>query len=252
MSQYEVSIDIDNTSLRDMRTSGFEMFALKGVSIDVRNARPVVWFTHARYGLRNTVQWSKSYQAYTAENKDDDDAPVDSYNPENIKLGQQLQILEESGAGKVVTGPSGMISVHNILKQKFRAGLAERPSLGGGFSPLCVFPIFADSTVQFWPVEQIALFFSTRIMDQGAVLTKAFTGGVRIDLTGVQRREVKFSTSKGWHGWPDGAPWAKPISSQNDLVELLVHKPGYAAQGVDMLAADAGQRALVETGSHAG
>lgn len=249
MGDYKVKIEIDAKSAANMRALGYELYALKGASVAI-NADPVVWFTYKKYKATNIIEWSKQYAAYTADDEDDPEAPVTSYNAVRLALGKQLAIDSKAGTGQVKAGRPGVYSVYNGVKAKFRAGLAEIAPFGKTFSPLCVFPLMAGATVEFLPVEKIALFFATGTIDQGAVLTRARSAGVLINLTESPTREIRFSEQESWHGWPSRATWVQEINSNEDLVKLLIQRPGigYAPEDAGLLAAGA-EEGMLATGA---
>jgi hypothetical protein len=85
--------------------------------------------------------------------------------------------------------------------------------------------LHAEGGVLFRPVEKVLLIFSTEDIDQGAVITKAFTSGILLDLTRQQKRTVTYDRRTGWGGWPEGVTWATKIGMDENIVPHLIEKP---------------------------
>lgn len=223
MPEFTVTVSIDDKSIEEM--TNYVLYGFKAVKTADSQTSPIVWFASTDYTTTTDISWHTEYQSYAAPYKQS--GPVSSYSARDITLGKTMKIKNKKCLGEVSgdPDPSKPIKVMNGLDDtQFRTGIAQRPSLTNEFRPLCVSKIIADGTNAFMPVEKIMLIFATEAVDEGAVITQAFSAGLLIDVTGASERKVNFSTSNSWK-WDAGAPWAKKITAQEDITKHLVVGP---------------------------
>ncbi|MGG2461720.1 hypothetical protein ACO0M4_18200 [Streptomyces sp. RGM 3693] len=219
MPDYTVRVTIDSDSIKEM--DKYTLYGFKAVKTS-GDAEPVVWFADNSYSTNTDITWHTEYQAYASPFAQS--GPISTYHPEDIELGETFKVEDKKCLGSVIGDPDPKqpITVTNrVLSTKFRVGIAQKPSVRDEFRPLCTSTMIADGTNAFMPVERVLLIFATKEIDEGAVITKAFSAGVLIDLTGAEKRTVSFSTQNSWK-WDEKAKWAKKITQDDPITQHLV------------------------------
>ncbi|MGW5114834.1 hypothetical protein ACWEQ8_05175 [Streptomyces noursei] len=219
MPDYTVRVSIDKDSIKEM--DKYTLYGFKAVKTS-GDAEPVVWFADSSYTTETDIAWHTEYQAYASPFAQS--GPISTYNPEDIQLGETFTVESKKCLGRVdgKPDPAKPITVTNeVPETKFRVGIAQKPSVRDEFRPLCTSTMIADGTNSFAPVEKVLLIFATAEIDEGAVITRAFSAGVLIDLTGAEKRSVTFSTQKSW-GWAQGAKWAEKITQNDPITKHLI------------------------------
>ncbi|MEK2475310.1 MULTISPECIES: hypothetical protein [Streptomyces] len=219
MPEYTVRVTIDKDSIKEM--DKYTLYGFKAVRTS-GDAEPVVWFADNSYTTDTDIAWHTEYQAYASPYAQT--GPISTYHPEDIQLGETFVVESKKCLGRVdgKPDPTKPITVTNrVPETKFRVGIAQKPSISEEFRPLCTSTMIADGTNAFSPVEKVLLIFATAEIDEGAVITRAFSAGVLIDLTGAAKRSVTFSTQKSW-GWAKDAKWAEKITQDDPITKHLI------------------------------
>lgn len=97
-------------------------------------------------------------------------------------------------------------------------GIAQM--VNGTADPMCALPLYPQMLTIVAPVEKVLLIFALLMVDAGTVLYRTYSGGLVVDLTGAEKREVKYSVSRGWDA--QGTPWAKLVEAGGDLLPVLI------------------------------
>jgi hypothetical protein len=87
---------------------------------------------------------------------------------------------------------------------------------------MCAFNLYGLQLDVVAPIQQVMFMFATDQIETGTVIQKAFSTGLKIDLTNAphNKRAVGFEINKGW-SW-DGEPWGSLVPANANLVPLLI------------------------------
>jgi hypothetical protein len=219
---YQVTISMDQTTVDDLQTNSFNLYAFQAVQ-GPSNGYPTVWFATTTFALSTVVTWSLQYQAYTTTSKLIPNGQITATNPYGANLGQTLTVTSSTGTGSVTeTGTAGAISIANSTNTQFTCGISEQQP-GGTYAPLCAFPLFGNDLDVIAPIEQVFLMFSTTPINTGTVIEQSYGQGILINLTGSSQQTVSYDINDGW-SW-GGANFATSYPANENLVPLLIQQP---------------------------
>ncbi|HEX2080112.1 MAG TPA: hypothetical protein VHG08_20595 [Longimicrobium sp.] len=220
MSSYSVTIQMDQTTVNDLQSNGFNLYAFQAVQ-GASDGYPVVWFQTTTFALTTEVTWSEEYQAYTSSSQLIPNGEIVASNSYSASLGQTLNVSNSTGTGTVVeTGTSGAISINNQTSTQFTCGISEQQP-NGTYAPLCAFPLFGNDLDVIAPIEQVFLMFATTELNTGTVIEQSYGQGILINLTGTNSQTVSYDINGGWT-WAGGGNWATTYPANENLVPLLI------------------------------
>lgn len=233
-TDYEVHIQMSEDTVNALTDGGYYLYGFKAVQSSNKGGFPLVWFRTQDFGKDTTIQWQENFQAFTTLSQLIPGGTIIATNSYEVELGDILTVTSTSGTGEVTTGGSaGTIEIANgehITKQ-FTCGISQQSVLQESVlsqeqndttTPLCAFPLHGSGSLDvIAPIEKVLLIFSTLPEHKGAVIEQAFSPGLLLDLTGaIRTRDVQYDINEGWS--PTNQPWATSISTNTDLVQLLI------------------------------
>jgi hypothetical protein len=228
-TQYSVDISMDDESVRALAGGNFVLYGFKAVKTSAAGA-PLVWFETRQFGRRTEIGWTERYQAYTSPSQIIPNGRILAANSYDIDLDETLHVTSSRGSGSVDTRRSmaQAISISNETNTQFTCGISQS-NPEGGVTPMCALGLYGGMGDVIAPIEQVLLMFSAMPMSTGTVITRAPSLGIVIDLTDANARSVSYDVNAGW-SW-GGAPWARQVAAQEDLVALLIRSRPEAAAG---------------------
>lgn len=214
----QVTITLSPETVRALRQSGFVLYAYRAVQ-GPAGGTPLVWFQTSDFQMQNTIQWTEEYQAYASTTKVLGGAQFSSFAPYPIQVGQVLRLTDSADSGQVTTdgGTEGAISISNLTSASLTCGISQ--AFNGTGTPLCAFPLPANTVIQIVPVPKLLLVFGSPPVDQGVVVEQGSGPGILIDLAGASSRSVAFDVDAGW-SWAGDAEWASIVSNES-VISLL-------------------------------
>lgn len=211
-----------------LNNGGYQLYIFRAVSTDNQAARPLLWFD-AAYSANTQIPPTDSYYAYTSSSNLQPGQQIFMGFNARIKMGQRLEV-DKSGAGKVVQGRDGFISINNSSSNPFVAGLALG-TVSSEVIPFFAEPLFGNQTNFVQPTSKILLVLSTQMLAPGTVVDAiplhkevarkimvSQTSGILIEAT--SKRVVTFDINNGW-SW-GGAEWASLVNVSTDLTQTLI------------------------------
>lgn len=232
----KVDITLDQSSVTKLFQGGFWLYALIAVKSSDQAGRPLLWqrWQPTQLAQKMVVGWTDALDAYTSTSPIQARQQVTVGFSAGIQVGQTLQVSQAGGGGTVVSGGSqGAVTILNQTQVQYTGGICRKPG-DSGAEPVCAFPVYPGFSEVITPVEKVLLMFSTSPLQLGTVIEGslpqagsavvtallATSPGVLIDCTGSDERDVRFNLSTGWSC--DDAVWCKSVSSNADLVTLLI------------------------------
>lgn len=213
---------MDQDTVEALGANGYRLYGFKAVRSTAKGS-PLVWFSSENFSLTTQISWQEMYNAYTSRTALKPNTKIVASASYSIDLEQTLIVNDNAGTGKVDTtsGTPGAISIHNLVQVQFTCGISQTDPSGNPV-PMCAFNLFGLGLDVIAPIEQVLLMFATDQINTGTVIERAFSPGIKIDLTGAPAnlRNVAYAINKGW-SW-DGSPWGLQIPASANLVPLLV------------------------------
>jgi hypothetical protein len=140
-----------------------------------------------------------------------------------IELNQTLNVTSSAGTGSVDTqsGTSSAISIYNETTTPFTCGISQSDP-NGNITTMCAFNLYGGGLDVIAPIEQVLFMFATDQINTGTVIEKAFSPGLKVDLTGApaNTRDVSYDINNGW-AW-GGEPWGLQVKANAALAPLLI------------------------------
>jgi len=216
---YSVTINMPQATVDALTNGNYQLYGFKAVKTTGTGV-PSVWFETESFGLKTKVNWTESYQAYTSTQDFQGLTQITATNAYGIDLNQTLNVKSKSGTGAIdtQTGVKSAISIYNEVAFPFTCGISQLQN--GSYNPLCAFPLYGGGLDIVAPIAQVLLMFSTAQLNTGAVIFKAFSPGLLIDLTEDNAQTVNYDINLGW-SW-GGGPWAQKVKASSNLVPLLI------------------------------
>jgi hypothetical protein len=218
---YEIDITMSADTVKKLHSGNYNLYGYKAVQAKQSGGSPVVWFTlpESDYLTSTTIKWSVQYQAYFSNSTIIPNGNVAASFPQDIGLGQTLQVVDP-GIGQLMNGGTpDTISILNTTDAEYTCGIAQQPT-NGPANPICAFPLYGQQLDVIAPIEKVLLAFSTVPVNTGTVVEQAYGPGVLIDLTSDNQRAVTFGIDGGW-SW-GGYGWATSVAANESLVPLLI------------------------------
>lgn len=220
-TNYGVTITMNKETITALHNSGFSLYGFKAVKATVGGGAPLVWFQSDQYGLSTSVDWAIQYEAYTSRSAIVPNGKITGLSAYPADLGQKLVVTTPQGAGDVVTGSAGNISIQNRTDQPMTCGISQ--VVDGAAEPMCAFPLYGNMLDAIVPIQKVMFTFSSKTVNTGTVIEKAYSSSILIDLTAETNRTVSFDINKGWE-W-GGFNWGQSIEPNTDVVPLLIEGP---------------------------
>jgi hypothetical protein len=221
-SVYKVDINLDKETLQELKNYGYILYGFRAVESWGPGGRPVVWFATDAYLENTTVCWAENYGAYISTDEPNQGADITGRINRPIKLGQIMNVDEDSICTVRSGGRSGYVSIRNKGTHQFTCGISDRIN-NDYFRPICEFVLYGGKTVEIKPVQTILLVFSTEHLTESTVIDQLLSPGILIDLEGADTREVGYDINEGWN-W-NNEIWAEEIPAGTAIPSLLVKHP---------------------------
>lgn len=229
---YGVNIIMPQDTVAALSSGNYSLFGFKAVQTNAGGGAPLVWFKSDNFGLSTDVSWEIQYEAYTSRSEIIPNGRITGLSSYSADLGQRLEVDTPQGTGHVVNGTPGNISIENMTTAPMTCGISE--VVEGNPEPLCAFPLYGNGLDAMVPIQKVMLTFSTKQVNTGTVIEKAYSQSILIDLTSATHREVAFDINEGW-SW-GGYNWAKSIRPSTNVVPILIEdSASFAAHAVTML-----------------
>jgi hypothetical protein len=218
MTAYQITINMDDTTVDTLQQDGYQLYAFKAVQ-GPGSGVPVVWFSTDVFSDSTVLQWSESYQAYTSQSVAlGTNIQITASASYPITLGQVLNVTNPTGTGVVAEGPDPQaVAINNTTSTPFVCGISEAMA-SGAYQPLCAVPLPGNMEDLIVPIEQVFLVFSTLPINTGTVIEQSYSSGVLVDLTSSASQSVSFDINQGW----TAEPWATVYPPNTNLVPLLI------------------------------
>ncbi|MDO9461700.1 MAG: hypothetical protein Q7N95_16525 [Alphaproteobacteria bacterium] len=217
-TSYGVTIIMPQATVEALSTGTYSLYAFKAVQTNAGGGVPLVWFKSDDFGLNTDVSWEIQYQAYTSRSQIVPNGQITGLSSYAADLGQKLEVQTPQGTGNVVAGTEGNISIENLTSSPMTCGISE--VVGGIAEPLCAFPLYGNGLDAMVPIQKVMLTFSTKTVNTGTVIEKAYSQSILIDLTSATHREVAFDINEGW-SW-GGFSWGAAIRPSTNVVPILI------------------------------
>ncbi len=225
-TNYGITITMDQDTVTALSGGKYSLYGFKAVQSSVGGGMPLVWFQSDKFGLTTTVDWVVQYEAYTSQSAIIPNGRITGLSSYGIDLAQQLAITTPQGTGTVGAGGTPLgIEVLNETSTPVTCGISE--VVAGQAEPLCAFPLYGNGLDAMVPIQKVMLTFSTKQVNTGTVIEKAYSQSILVDLTSANQREVTFDINDGW-SW-GGFSWAQAITANSNVVPLLIEDNASAA-----------------------
>jgi hypothetical protein len=202
MANYEIEIELLNTTPEQLLEGNYSLYAFKAVSSPSEGS-PLVWFKTNNFLHNMSVKWSEMYGAYIAnEQKIEPNVVIEAKTEfPSVDLGDIVKIEDRGGDGQVISGgQASAITIENISGTAFVTGISQQNSDGKN-TALCAFPLHGHGSDVIIPIEKVLLMFAAAPVNTAAVVEQAFSEGLLFDMTSVKAGEpvsVKFDIDAGW------------------------------------------------------
>lgn len=217
-TNYGVTIIMPQETVTALSAGHYSLFAFKAVQTDAGGGAPLVWFKSDNFGLNTEVSWQIQYEAYTSRSQIIPNGQITGLSSYPADLGQRLEVQTPQGTGNILSGTPGNISVENMTNSSMTCGISE--VVGGSAKPLCAFPLYGNGLDVMVPIQKVMLTFSTKTVNTGTVIERAYSQSILIDLTSATHREVAFDINDGW-SW-GGFGWGSAIRPSANVVPILI------------------------------
>lgn len=231
-TSYGVSIIMPQETVEALSTGNYSLYGFKAVQTNAGGGSPLVWFKSNDYGKDTGVSWKIQYEAYTSRSAIIPNGRITGLNSYSADLGQRLEVDTPQGTGYVKNGTAGNISVENLTSTPMTCGISE--VVEGKAEPLCAFPLYGNGLDAMVPIQKVMFTFSTKTVNTGTVIEKAYSQSILIDLTSATHREVAFDINDGWF-W-GGYNWASAIRPSTNVVPILIEdSASFKSNAITML-----------------
>ncbi|AKJ38252.1 hypothetical protein [Methanosarcina barkeri] len=219
---YELTIDIDETSLRDLTKNFYKLYVFKGSIVDNSKGEPLVWqcYDKKEYGQTSKISWSEKYSAFISTQEIADEVTFSSITTKEIYLDQKVSVDPKGNLLPPSDGQKGCIEINNGTSDtNYTCGICQQDR-NNNMVPMCAFPLLRGTQDTIIPIEKLALYFATETVNTGSVKEYATGKGIIIDLTGLNQRKVYYELGDGWKTTDSGVPGI-PFEPGADLSSLL-------------------------------
>lgn len=222
MAQYQVTVEMSQETVGILQQNGFALHGLHAAGTGSGGAMPTIWFRSTALSTSMVVAWTEAYHAFTSLSRILPGAQIQRNASFAIDLGQQLEITEPWGGGRVQPhGEPGAIGILNSSPAALTCGLALGVS-GSQHAPIYALPLHAHTLNVAVPVPRVFLMFSAQPLPPGTVSPRSSGSGVLVDLAGSPSRSVAFDANTGWQPGPGAQVYPPDV----DLAPLLLQPAG--------------------------
>ncbi len=214
-TQYEGEISMSQETVTDLHNGGFTLYGFKAVKTPQQGGAPLVWIRTTAYLNVTQINWQENYRAYISSTEISANTQIVVKNDVYVDFGQTAVVSDDG----MMTVVSNTITINNQGTQPWTCGISHQLA-GGGFTPICAFPLHNRSADVIAPIEKVLFMFATINVNTGTVIYQVDSSGLLIDLTQSQTRAVTFGIDAGW-SWGTGT-WAKEYPPSTSLVPLLI------------------------------
>ena len=214
-TQYEVEISMSQETVTDLHNAGFALYGFKAVNSQQQGGAPLVWIRTTAYLNVTQINWQENYRAYISSTEISANTQIVVKNDVYVDFGQTAVVSDDG----MMTVVSNTITINNQGTQPWTCGISHQLA-GGGFTPICAFPLHNRSADVIAPIEKVLFMFATINVNTGTVIYQVDSSGLLIDLTESQTRAVTYDINTGWAC--GGQPWCQEIAPDADLVPILI------------------------------
>lgn len=220
MEQHKLTIDMNETTIDQLRDHHFALFGLHAIATSASGA-PTIWLSVHYLERHLEVSWTETYSMFTTRHAAH--APstkVVAAHNYPAPLGSVLTVSGNDGAGIVTPGgPAGHLEIDNTGRNELSAGLCIHDT-HGMYQPAGVFDLVDVDLFQ--PVPKVAFFFSPIPHMAGEIATRSLGPGVLLDYQMARNGElsIEFDMHDGWA--VANRPYARAIAANEPLSPLLL------------------------------
>eukprot|EP01040_Poterioochromonas_malhamensis_P017231 gene17231-19750_t len=206
-STYNVTLNIDTATLKQLRDQGYTLYAFKGIKPSSKATLSTVWFALQDYMEETTITWTEEYQAYISLSKLDNGATINSFTKRMMSAGNYatvdstgegiLTISTDSSSGTSNEIEAVSYNFYNPSKTIYACGLSHK-NPDGTVKPICATPLNPGNAVPIVPIQKVFFFFSTGQLNLGQAFTQATSDGFLLDLTMTPNMTISYNTQDTW------------------------------------------------------
>lgn len=206
-SSYNVSLNIDTATVKQLRDQGYTLYAFKGIKPSSRATLSTVWFSLKDYMEENTISWTENYQGYITISRLYNGTSINSWTKKNMSEGNIATVYSTGvGALTISTDPNATTSepisqtaynFYNPSKTIFTCGLCHN-NPDGRVRPICATPLNPRNVVPIVPIQKVFFFFSTGELNLGQAFSQATSDGILLDLTMNPSMTISYSIQDTW------------------------------------------------------
>ncbi|AKB81676.1 hypothetical protein MSBR3_1098 [Methanosarcina barkeri 3] len=197
---YNLTITIDEDSLRDLHNNLFKLYVFKGSIVDNGKGAPLVWqcYGSKEYHSGSIIGWNEKYSAFISTQEIADKTTFVSESTKDILLGRKVTIDSSGTLSQPSDGQPGCIQINNSTADTdYTCGICQQDG-NSKMVPMCAFPVLRGTQDTIIPIEKIAIYFATETINTGSVKESAAGKGIVIDLTDLKNRTASYALGKGW------------------------------------------------------
>ncbi len=223
MTQYSVSIEIDQQTLPILMSNAFTLYAFLGVNTpNPSGAMSTVWSTLDQFLTITAISWDDEVSGYFSNTPISNGTVVDTSNQKPLSPGD-VMTLSESGTTSVSSGGGApnSFTLKSEQSAQWSSGLSVKNTNQGVYSPTGAFPQLNSADNMISPSQKLLLFFSQGQYAKGTVIETAIAESISFMLSANNpTASVRYDIQTGWdiQGNPNAKLNPANISLSSELI----------------------------------
>jgi len=203
MSDFSLSINIDASSLRALKSGNYKLTVFRGTSGGGDALLSTVWLSipTEKMGEQNTIKWTDTYQGFVSFSdnlKVASGVTITGTTSRDMELGQGLVISSDENIDYSQSGDKDNALTFHNNGNSIVLGYSM-PTRGDGFQPVCAVKVPGSSKTTLMPKNKMLVSFSSDgNIDQSICVSEIDTSAATVEyFDDVHTHTIAFSFDSG-------------------------------------------------------
>jgi hypothetical protein len=215
-----VYISMSDTTLSQLKKSGYKLFVLRAVQSYDRG-KPLVFLVIEDYLEITPVIISNRYKTFISSNQWKSGEVIFPGIVRPIEAGQIMQIDNEGCCKVYNNGVPFLFSIKNNGEKRWICGILSADN-DQKDSPFCAFILYGGMVNISKPIDKIFLMLSTENLKAGSIIERSMGPGILIDLSSKDVYNVSYTINIGWSS--SEMSFVRLIPPLSFLAPVLIYK----------------------------